>query len=35
VGVETGTQVRKIMKDGRLIIIRGEEQYTIQGQRLD
>ena len=35
VGVETGTQVRKIMKDGRLIIIRGEEQYTIQGQRMD
>ena len=35
VGVETGTQVRKIMKDGRLIIIRGEEQYTIQGQRVD
>ena len=35
VGVETGTQVRKIMKDGRLIIIRGEEQYTIQGQQID
>ena len=35
VGVETGTQVRKIMKDGRLIIIRGEEQYSIQGQRID
>jgi hypothetical protein len=35
VGVETSTQVRKIMKDGRLIIIRGEEQYTIQGQQID
>ena len=35
VGVEPGTQVRKIMKDGRLIIIRGEEQYNIQGQRVD
>jgi hypothetical protein len=35
VGVETGTQVRKIMKDGRLIIIRDEEQYTIQGQIID
>ena len=35
VGVETGTQVRKIMKDGQIIIIRGEEQYNIQGQRID
>ncbi|MBQ2290947.1 MAG: hypothetical protein II248_02085 [Paludibacteraceae bacterium] len=35
VGVETGTQVRKIMKDGQIIIIRGEEQYNIQGQRMD
>ena len=35
VGVDSDTQVRKIMKDGRLIIIRGEEQYTIQGQRMD
>ncbi|MBR5327471.1 MAG: hypothetical protein IKV31_02920 [Paludibacteraceae bacterium] len=35
VGVETGTQVRKIMKDGQIIIIRGEEQYNIQGQRME
>ena len=35
VGVETDTQVRKIMKDGQIIIIRGEEQYNIQGQRID
>ena len=35
VGVETDPQVRKIMKDGQIIIIRGEEQYNIQGQRID
>jgi uncharacterized repeat protein (TIGR02543 family) len=35
VGVDSSTQVRKIMKDGRLIIIRGEEQYNVQGQRID
>ena len=36
IGVETGTQVRKIMKDGQIIIIiRGEEQYNIQGQRME
>ena len=35
VGVESDNQVRKIMKDGQIIIIRGEEQYNIQGQRID
>ena len=35
VGVDSSTQVRKIMKDGQIIIIRGEEQYNIQGQRID
>lgn len=35
VGVDSSTQVRKIMKDGQIIIIRGEEQYNIQGQRMD
>ena len=35
VGVDSDTQVRKIMKDGQIIIIRGEEQYNIQGQRID
>ena len=34
--VETPTKVstRKVLKDGRIIIIRGEEQYNLQGQRL-
>ena len=27
--------VRKIMKDGQIIIIRGEQQYNVQGQRID
>ena len=27
--------VRKIMKDGQIIIIRGEQQYNLQGQRID
>jgi hypothetical protein len=27
--------VRKIMKDGQVIIIRGEQQYNLQGQRID
>ena len=35
VGVGQDDQVRKIMKDGQIIIIRGEEQYNIQGQRID
>jgi hypothetical protein len=35
VGGETNNGVRKIMKDGQLIIIRGEEQYNVQGQRID
>lgn len=35
VGVDSSTQVRKIMKDGQIIIIRGEEQYNLQGQRID
>ena len=35
VGGETNNGVRKIMKDGQIIIIRGEEQYNIQGQRID
>ena len=35
--VDTPTKVsaRKVLKNGRLIIIRGEEQYNIQGQRVD
>ena len=35
IGGETNNGVRKIMKDGQIIIIRGEEQYNIQGQRID
>ena len=35
VGVGQDDQVRKIMKDGQIIIIRGEEQYNIQGQRME
>jgi hypothetical protein len=35
VGGETNNGVQKIMKDGQLIIIRGEEQYNVQGQRID
>jgi hypothetical protein len=35
VGGEAGNGVQKIMKDGQLIIIRGEEQYNVQGQRID
>jgi hypothetical protein len=35
VGGETNNGVQKIMKDGQIIIIRGEEQYNIQGQRMD
>lgn len=27
--------VRKIMKDGQIIIIRGEQQYNVQGQRIE
>jgi hypothetical protein len=35
--VETPTKVstRKVLKDGRIIIIRGEEQYNLQGQRIE
>lgn len=29
------TKARKVLKNGRIIIIRGEQQYTIQGQRID
>ena len=35
IGGETNNGVRKIMKDGQIIIIRGEEQYNVQGQRID
>ena len=28
-------QVRKVLKDGQLIIIRGEEMYNMQGQRME
>ena len=28
-------KVRKVLKDGQLIIIRGEEMYNVQGQRID
>ena len=35
VGGETNNGVQKIMKDGQIIIIRGEEQYNLQGQRID
>ena len=35
--VETPTKVstRKVLKDGRIIIICGEEQYNLQGQRIE
>jgi hypothetical protein len=32
---QPSTNVRKIFKDGQIIIIRGEEQYNIQGQRME
>ena len=35
ISTQTSNKVRKIMKDGQIIIIRGEEQYNIQGQRID
>ena len=31
---QPSTNVRKIFKDGQIIIIRGEQQYNIQGQRM-
>lgn len=35
VETQPANQVRKVLKDGQLIIIRGEEMYNIQGQRME
>ena len=35
VEVQHGNNVRKVMKDGQIIIIRGEQKYNIQGQRIE
>lgn len=35
VETQPANQVRKVLKDGQLIIIRGEEMYNMQGQRME
>lgn len=35
VEAQSENQVRKVLKDGQLLIIRGEEMYNIQGQRME
>ena len=35
VETQPANQVRKVLKDGQLLIIRGEEMYNIQGQRME
>ena len=35
ISTQTSNKVRKIMKDGQIIIIRDEQQYNIQGQLID
>ena len=35
VEAQSENQVRKVLKDGQLIIIRGEEMYNLQGQRME
>ncbi len=35
VEAQSENQVRKVLKDGQLIIIRGEEMYNMQGQRME
>ncbi|MBO5816669.1 MAG: hypothetical protein J6R26_01795 [Paludibacteraceae bacterium] len=34
VGEQPEEQIRKVLKDGQIIIIRGEEQYNMQGQKI-
>ena len=35
VEVQSENNVRKVMKNGQLIIIRGEQKYNVQGQRME
>ena len=35
ISTQTSNKVRKIMKDGQIIIIRNEQQYNIQGQLIE
>ena len=35
VEAQSENNVRKVMKNGQLIIIRGEQKYNVQGQRME